>query len=207
MRIPFKRKQQFAFASIYVPMMADRKCFYFSAPQATTDVYSTKEVQKKVEGLSVLLDGGDFLVHGHEIFLGIGHGSNMMGAVFAQSVLGGHYKVHPIKMSKDALHLDCALSLLRPGLGIICREWIESELPESIRDWTFIEATPKEAASLGTNGLPLNPETVLIDAQHKRVIKEVRAHKHEVIEVPYSVPSFMGGALRCSSQPIYRARA
>ncbi len=207
LRIPWKRKQQFAFASIYMPMMADGKCFYFSAPQASMDVYSTKEVQKEVEGLSVLIDGGDFMPHGNEVFLGIGHGSNMLGAAFAQSVLGGRYKVHPIKMTPDSLHLDCAMSLLRPGLALICREWIKSELPESIRDWTFIDVTPQEAASLGCNGLPLNPETALIGAQHKRIIKQVRAHKHEVIEVPYSVPSFMGGALRCSSQPILRERA
>ena len=90
---------------------------------------------------------------------------------------------------------------------MICREWILSPLPDSIKDWTFIDVTPKEAASLGCNGLPLNPETALIGSQHKRIIKEVRAHKHEVIEVPYSVPSFMGGSLRCSSQPIRRDRA
>jgi len=207
LRMPFKRKQQFSYASIYIPMMADGKCFYFSAPQASTDVYSTKEVQKEVEGLSVLLDGGDFLPHGNEIFLGIGHGSNRLGAVFAQSVLGENFKVHPFILSRDALHLDCALSLLRPGLALICREWIKSELPESIRDWTFIDVTPKEASSLGCNGLPLTPETTLIGAQHKRIIKEVRAHGHEVIEVPYAVPSFMGGSLRCSSQPIRRERA
>jgi len=207
LRMPFKRKQQFSFSSIYIPMMADGKCYYFSAPQASTDVYSTKELQKEVEGLSVLLDGEDFLPHGNEIFLGIGHGSNMLGAAFVQSVLGGRYKVHPFKMSRNALHLDCALSLLRPGLALICREWIQNELPDSIKNWTFIDVTPKEAASLGCNGLPLNPETTLIGAQHKRIIKEVREHKHEVIEVPYAVPSFMGGALRCSSQPILRERA
>ena len=105
------------------------------------------------------------------------------------------------------MYLDCALSLLRPGLALICREWIQNELPDSIMNWTFIDVTPKEAASLGCNGLPLNPETTLIGAQHKRIIKEVREHKHEVIEVPYAVPSFMGGALRCSSQPILRERA
>ena len=207
LRMPFKRKQQFGFLPIYVPMMADGKCQFFSAPQPSPEVYSTKERQAEAEMYSVLLDGGDFLPHGHEIFLGIGHGSNMLGAAFAQSVLGGRYKVHPFMMSKDALHLDCALSLLRPGLALICREWIESPLPDSIKDWTFIDVTPKEAASLGCNGLPLNPETALVGAQHTRVIAEIRKHKHEVIEVPYAVPSFMGGGLRCSSQPIRRDRA
>ena len=101
LRMAWKRKQQFGLASIYLPMMADGKCFYFSAPQASTDVYTTKEVQIEAEGLSVLLDGGDFFPHGHEIFHGIGHGSNVLGSAFVQSVLGGRYKVRPLKMSKN----------------------------------------------------------------------------------------------------------
>lgn len=207
LRMPFKRKQQFSYASIYIPMMADGKCYYFSAPQASTDIYSTKDVQKKVEGLSVLLDGGDFMPNGDEIYLGIGHGSNQLGAVFLRSILGERYRIIPLKLSSDALHLDCCLSLLRPGLALICREWLVSPIPDKIKDWNFIDVTPKEAASLGCNGLPLNPETTMIGAQHKRIIKEVRAAGHEVIEVPFAVPSFMGGALRCASQPIVRERA
>ena len=53
-----------------------------------------------------------------------------------------------------------------------------------MHDWEFIEATEEEAFWLGVNGLPLNPETYLIDSAHQRIIKELRAHSMEVIEIP-----------------------
>ncbi|MGI9515435.1 MAG: hypothetical protein ACR2NP_00185, partial [Pirellulaceae bacterium] len=93
------------------------------------------------------------------------------------------------------------------GLGLICREWIKSELPPGLRDYTWIETTVEEAQWLGCNGLPLDPETVIMDSRHERVIAEVRKTGHNVIELPYDGPSFVGGAFRCSSQPIHRARA
>ena len=78
-------------------------------------------------------------------------------------------------------------------------------LPKFMHDWEFIEATEEEAFWLGVNGLPLNPETYLIDSAHQRIIKELRAHGMEVIEIPYDGPSYLGGTLRCSSQPLVRA--
>ena len=47
--------------------------------------------------------------------------------------------------------------------------------------------------------------TYLIDSAHQRIIKELRAHGLEVIEIPYDGPSYIGGSLRCSSQPLVRA--
>ena len=57
------------------------------------------------------------------------------------------------------------------------------------------------------DGLPPTPETTLINAQHDLLIREVRAHKHEMSTLPNTVQSLIGGALRCSSQSIFRARA
>ena len=153
----------------------------------------------------MLLDGGDFLVNGEEIYLGQGHGSNALGAKFAESVWGDDFKVYPLELSQSALHLDCVISLVRPGLGLICREWLKSDLPPGIADNEWIEVSEEEALWLGVNGLPLDPETYLADAAHTRIIGELRERGVNVIEVPYDGPSFLGGSLRCSSQPIYRA--
>ena len=46
-----------------------------------------------------------------------------------------------------------------------------------------------------------------IDTPRKRVIAEIKKHGDECIEIPYDGPSYLGGALRCSSQPIHRAKA
>ena len=203
LRMPWKRKQQFSLQEFYVQKMLKNECKFVSAPQASTEILSPRSHQ--VEAHTILLDGGDFMPNGKEIYLGMGHGSNAAGAKFAQDVLGDEYTVYPLKLSSAALHLDCTIALPRPGLGIICREWLKSDLPPGLKDFTWIEATEEEASWLGVNGLPLNPETYLIDSAHQRIIKELRAHGMEVIEVPYDGPSYLGGSLRCSSQPLVRA--
>ena len=53
--------------------------------------------------------------------------------------------------------------------------------------------------------IALNPETYLIDSAHQRIIGEIKQRGHNVIEIPYDGPSYLGGSLRCSSQPIRRA--
>lgn len=208
LRMPWKRKQQFAGLPLYTKLLADGKCTYISAPQASTEVLSPPDRKHAAEETSILLDGGDFFVNGDEVYIGIGHGSNMLGATFAQSVFGDKFKVYPIKLHANALHLDCTMSLLRPGLGLICRKWIvDEELPPGLSGYTWIEVTEEEAFWLGCNGMPLSPETTIIDSRHERVIAEVRKAGHEVIDIPYDAPSYLGGALHCSSQPLVREKA
>ncbi len=110
-------------------------------------------------------------------------------------------------MNDAALHLDCTIALIRPGLGLICRKWLESELPPGLKNYEWIDATEEEAEWLGVNGIAINPETYVADSRHKRLIGEMKKHGVNVVDIPYDGPSFLGGALRCSSQPIYRARA
>ena len=203
LRMPWKRKQQFSMLPFYTDLMAADGCRLVSTPQASTEILSHRS--SEVEHQNVLLDGGDFFVVGDEILLGQGHGSNALGAKFAELVWHDEFTVRPLTLSAAALHLDCTIALLRPGLGIICREWLVSDLPESIRDWEWIEATEQEAAWLGVNGVALDPETYLMDPAHERLVAEVRARGHNVIEVPYDGPSYLGGSLRCSTQPVRRA--
>jgi len=207
LRMPWKRKQYLAAAPLYVGMMEAGKCKYIQAPQPSTEVMSPPDRKHAAETHSILFDGGDFFVNGDEIYLGQGHGSNALGAKFCESVFGDQFKVYPLTLSGAALHLDCTIALLRPGLGIICREWLKSELPPGLKNYKWIEATEQEAAWLGVNGIALNPETYVVDSAHKRLIGEMRRHGVNVVAVPYDGPSFLGGALRCSSQPVYRAKA
>ncbi|UCE63418.1 MAG: hypothetical protein JSU59_11240 [Nitrospirota bacterium] len=202
LRMPWKRKQQFSLARLYTQKLLAGECTYVSAPQPSTEILSTNT--HEAEKTAILLDGGDFLVHGRDIYLGQGHGSNALGARFAQAALGEEYQVYPLKLADAALHLDCTIALVRPGLGIICRDWLVSELPPALQRFTWIEATAEEAAWLGVNGLPLNPETYLVDAAHTRIIRELRSHGVEVVEVPFDGPSYLGGSLRCASQPLIR---
>ena len=207
LRMPWKRKLQYTALPFYTRLLVEGKCNYISTPQASTEILSPLTRKHKAEEHSILLDGGDFLVNGEDIYLGIGQGSNMLGAKFAENVFGDQFNVYPLRLHSDALHLDCTISLLRPGLGLIVREWLIDELPPRLQEYEWIEVTVEEAEWLGCNGLPLNPETVVMDSLHRRVIEKVKEAGHEVVELPYDGPSFLGGALRCSSQPVYREKA
>lgn len=206
LRLPWKRKQYLAGSSFYVPLMAAGKCKYIQAPQPSTEVLSPLCRKQAAEKYSILFDGGDFVLNGEEIYLGQGHGSNALGAKFCESVFD-EFDIYPVKLSDDALHLDCAIALVRPGLGIICREWVKSELPPGLNFYKWIEATPKEAAWLGVNGIAINPDTYVVDSRHKRLIGELKKHGVNVVDIPYDGPSTLGGSLRCSSQPINRSKA
>ncbi len=207
LRMPWKRKQYIAGALLYVGMMAAGKCNYVQAPQPSTEVMSPPERKYAVETHSILFDGGDFVLNGDEAYLGQGHGSNALGAKFCEMIFGDQFKIYPLKLNDAALHLDCTIALIRPGLGIICRKWLESELPPGLKNYTWIEATEEEAAWLGVNGIALNPETYVVDSRHQRLIAEINKYDVEVIDIPFDGPSYLGGALRCSSQPINRSRA
>jgi glycine amidinotransferase len=206
LRMPWKRKQYLAGGPLYVGMMAAKKCNYIQAPQPSTEVLSPPERKHAAEKYSILFDGGDFMPNGDEIYIGQGHGSNALGANFCESVFGDQFTIYPLKLSKKALHLDCTIALIRPGLGIICPDWLESDLPPGLKDYKWIEATEDEAAWLGVNGIAINKETYMIDSRHERLIKEIRRHGVNVVDIPYDGPSFLGGSLRCSSQPIYRSK-
>ncbi len=205
LRMSFKRKQQYAFTGFYSNLMKQKQCKYLSAPQAGLDIFTNDAIaNERSNSENICLDGGDFFVDGKNIYLGIGEGSNMNGYEWLESMYGDEYTITPLMLDEKALHLDCALSLLSPNLALICRDWIKSDLPESLAHYTFIDVNEEEASWLAANGLPISPYTCIMDKAHQRVINEVRKHGHNVIEVEFDMPSMLGGALRCASQPIYR---
>ncbi len=99
------------------------------------------------------LEGGDTLLNGHEIYVGIsGCASDLAGADWLEALLGEAYRVIPVAMKSNVLHLDCALALIKPGLLVYCPPKLIDGLPMSLRDWDKIEVSMDEANRLATNG-------------------------------------------------------
>lgn len=169
---------------------------------------SMPEAPASEEGLSArspMLEGGDIHLNGHEIYVGIsGNASNPAGVEWLQQYLGEDYRVYPIRVAPELIHLDCVMSLVRPGLGVRCREMMQGDLPGDLRSFAWIDATPEEAHALGCNGCVLDEETILIDADNGRIADELRRHGQEVIALPYAGPKQLGGSLRCSHHPLRR---
>ena len=151
------------------------------------------------------LEGGDTLLNGYEIYVGIsGCASDLAGADWLQALLGGKYRVIPVAMKSNVLHLDCALALIKPGLLIWCPEKLIDGLPMSLRGWDKIAVSIDEANRLATNALVLEEGRVIVDADNGRVIDELRRRKVEVIPLPFDGPIATGGGLRCAHHPLLR---
>jgi glycine amidinotransferase len=151
------------------------------------------------------LEGGDTLLNGYEIYVGIsGCASDLAGADWLQALLGNTYRVIPVAMKSNVLHLDCALALIQPGLLVYCPEKLIDGLPMSIRGWDKIAVSTDEANRLATNGLVLEEGRAIIDADNTRVIEELRKRKVDVIPLPFDGPISTGGGLRCAHHPLLR---
>ncbi len=151
------------------------------------------------------LEGGDTLLNGYEIYVGIsGCASDLGGADWLQALLGDAYRIIPVAMKSDVLHLDCALALIKPGLLVWCPEKFIDGLPMSLRDWDAITVSRDEANLLATNGLVLEEGRIIVDAGNTRVIEELRKRKVDVIPLPFDGPISTGGGLRCAHHPLLR---
>jgi N-dimethylarginine dimethylaminohydrolase len=151
------------------------------------------------------LEGGDVLLNGRQVYVGMsGCASDLAGADWLTALLGDGYRVIPVAMKSNVLHLDCCLALVKPGLLIHCPEKLIDGLPMALRDWDKIVVSVDEANRLATNSLVLEAGRMIVDADNGRVIDELRKRKVEVIPLPFDGPIRMGGGLRCAHHPLLR---
>jgi len=193
--LPFGQKVRYAVRPILLERLPKSNAKYAAMP-APSPVFNRDQIY---------LEGGDVLLNGRDIYVGIsGNASSPRGAEWLQQYLGPGYRVHQIRMTKEFQHLDCVLSLVRPGLGLRCSDAFAGELPESIRNWDFIEVSREEAKKLGVNIMILDDKTVIIDKQNQRIGNELRKRGVKVIEFPYDKVASWGGGFRCSHHPLIR---
>lgn len=151
------------------------------------------------------LEGGDTLLNGHEVYVGMsGCASDMAGIDWLQALLGERYRVIPVALRSNVLHLDCALGLVKPGLLVWCPERLIDGLPNSLRSWDAITVSKDEARKLATNGLILEEGRMIVDTDNERVIGELRKRKVEVVPLPFDGPIRVGGGLRSAHHPLLR---
>ncbi len=195
LKVPMRAKERFGLRSILRDLWENRGATYASMPIP----------QPEFPEDGVYIEGGDVLLNGYEIYVGNSdRASSDAGRKWLQEQLGPKYKVITVDLDSQWEHLDCVLALLRPGLGIIYRDGFKDPLPESIRDWDYVEVTLDEAKRLAANALVLDENTCIMDSQHQRIIKELRERGHNVIDIPYDAVAKWGGAFRCSHHPIIR---
>ncbi|MFI1912978.1 dimethylarginine dimethylaminohydrolase family protein [Nocardia sp. NPDC020380] len=157
-------------------------------------------------GAGPFLEGGDVLVLGKQIFVGLsGMATNEIGVQWLAKYLQPFgFTVTTVRLPEHVLHLDCAIGLVREGLLIVCPDRLPEGLPEALRAWDRIEVSEDEAAAMATNGLPIDSRTYITDPEFERVGAALEARGITVEYIDFSISRLFGGAFRCSTQPLLR---
>lgn len=194
LRMLCRQRERYGLRSIILKAAKDRGAQWSSVPLGSPS---------GVDG--PFLEGGDTLLNGREVYVGMsGCASDMAGIDWLQALLGAAYRVIPVALKSNVLHLDCAMALARPGLVVYCPEKLIDGLPTSLRGWDTIAVSVEEATSLATNGLILEEGRMIVDADNTRVIDELRGRRMDVIPLPFDGPIRVGGGMRCAHHPLWR---
>jgi len=199
LRFFHRRNEILPIRDILVKEAYDSDAFYVSVPRP--DISEGLEDEK-----GPFLEGGDILVLGKTVFVGnSGLASNHNGYLWLKSYLSHwNYEVVEVPLKKDVLHLDCALSLVKDGLMIVCEEALLNGIPESLKNWDRISVPYQDIAYLAVNGLPVNESVYILDPQFEYIAEQLRARGITVEYVDFKISRSLGGSFRCSTQPLVR---
>jgi N-dimethylarginine dimethylaminohydrolase len=199
-RRAYRRKEVFPIREIVQPMIeADPDAHYVAMPPAQPWTPSG-------EGPGPFLEGGDILIQGMDIIVGMGNlCSNQNGINWLTRYIEPYgYTVHPMPIKGDILHTLGVICLLREGLCMAYLPALENGLPDPIKDWDVIELTHSEMEAHATVGVSLDDARYMINPRHNRVMDELYKHGIEPISTPCDDIGFWGGAIRCITLPLKR---
>lgn len=191
------RKEYRRFEALTGRELFPKNCDYVAMPVADlTD-----------EEKGPFLEGGDVIVYNKQVFVGnSGYGSNSAGIEWLRGHLAPYgYEVTEVRLQGNILHLDCAMSLVREGLMIVCEESFADGIPEPFKDWELIKVPEKDAIHLAVNGMAINPDVYITDIEFKDSIGKELEDKGITVEyIDFSATRVEAGSIHCSTQPLLR---
>lgn len=201
MRFLHRRHEVWPLRDLLWTAVSNTSCTYVAAPfpQAAASDDLTL-------GKGPFIEGGDVLVLDKHVLVGSsGLASNDRGFRWLSKLITPlGYTVEQVRLHPNILHLDCALSMVKSNLMVICQEAFLDGIPVILSDWTAIHVTLEEASNLATNGLPLSPEVYITDPVFKHIGDQIEQHGVKVEYVDFKITRSFGGSFRCSTQPLLR---
>ncbi|RFU64434.1 hypothetical protein D0469_18875 [Peribacillus saganii] len=156
--------------------------------------------------LEDVIEGGDVIIDGNTVYIGISNRTNEDAIRHLQSLLVEH-EVIPIPFTATYLHLDCVFNIISPTEALIFPGVIRKEEADLLASrYDLIEVTEEEQFTLGTNVLSIGNKKIISLPVNKGVNKQLRDRGYEVIEVDITEIIKSGGSFRCCTLPIFRKR-
>ncbi len=156
---------------------------------------------------NAVLQGGDIAVDLPRVYVGLGkHATNKEGIDWLAEQFPDLDIIPVPIVSGTVLHLDTALTVIGPKLGIIHRPSL-GKLPAPLASYEWIEVDDTTQRQLGTNVLQLGPKTIVIQKRHRALHEALAKKGFEVIALPFWWhASASEGAFHCATAPLVRAR-
>lgn len=169
-----------------------------------------KDIINTLDGSVVFLndctiEGGDIVVYGKMIFVGISRRTTMLGVEQLAKHLDQSYEIIPVYLKTGFLHLDTVFNIIGEKTALICEDALCEESVEMLNKlFTTIKITLNEQLHLGTNVLSIKPGVIISQIQNKRINNEMESLGFIVHKLDYSEAAKLGGAFRCGTCPIDR---
>lgn len=139
------------------------------------------------------LDGGDVLVLGKKIYIGLSTRSNQEAVDQLNDSLGRYgYSVRGVEL-RDCLHLKSAVSRVDDQTLLINRNWVD---PACFEDLDLIEVDPSEPHA--ANCLPVG-ESIIFPAEFPKTRGRLEERGYRVVTVEVSELAKAEGAVTCCS--------
>lgn len=151
------------------------------------------------------IEGGDIIVDGDKVWVGMSDRTNHHGVENLQTLLPGHH-VTAVPIKEEYLHLDCVFNILSPEYALVFPDALRREEYDMLsRHYTLIEVDEHEQFTMGVNVLSIAPGKVISLPHNKKVNEKMREKGFEVIEVDFSEIIKSGGSFRCCTMPLQRS--
>lgn len=139
------------------------------------------------------LDGGDVLVAGTDVFVGLSSRSNAEAVEQLRFLLGPRgYQVHAVEV-QNCLHLKSAATWIGDGQMLVNLEWVD---PSAFAGYELVEVDPAEPAA--ANALRLR-QVLIHGASYPRTRSRLEERGHQVVPVDISEIAKAEGAVTCCS--------
>lgn len=159
------------------------------------------------------IEGGDVLLWGEHIFVGISKRTNQAGVDFLQEKFP-HKKVHGLHVrvtddpKTNILHLDCTFQPVGDKYAIIFEDGFDKHpeiIYEIFEEENLIKVTAEEMYDMFPNVVSVSPTCVASEKNFTRLNNELRNKGIRVIEIAYNEVSKLSGLFRCSTMPLRRS--
>ncbi|WP_227939454.1 dimethylarginine dimethylaminohydrolase family protein [Alkalihalobacillus deserti] len=150
------------------------------------------------------IEGGDVIVNGETIYVGLSARTNQKAIDHLQSILP-HYEVVTVPFTEKYLHLDCVFNIISPTEALFYPNAFTQKETEILASrFELIEVSEEEQFTLGTNVLSIGNKKIFSLPVNTNVNQELRNRGYEIIEVDITEIIKSGGSFRCCTLPVLR---